>query len=231
MTLFEPTHFELELLNEIGRWKVIPLKGLYEQASQGMSYSPFCRRVKRIENFGLVRSVKGRRGLKYVMLTQEGSRLSQFKSPYLESEIELTHDLIASRLLCDLLKYPNFHTGHIVHGGENLNPEPDAFIHASKGGTQYRLALEIELHQKSNKRVREKFSRYVVTPDCDHVLYVMNKPDVFHSYQAITLEMDKSVSQKIVLMLEPNLGTRQLEYQKARCWFKAKEMRFDEIFD
>ena len=230
MRLFEPNHFDLEILNEIGRWKVIPLKGLYERASQGMAYSPFCRRVKRIEQFGLVRSIVGSRGLKYLLLTQEGSTLAHFKSPYLESDTELTHDLIVSRLLCDLLDFPNFHTGHIVHSGENLNPEPDALIHASKNGTPYRLALEIELHQKSNKRVREKFARYVATADCDYVLYVMNKPDVFHSYQAITIEMDKNISQKIVLMFEPHLGARQVDYQNARCWFKTKEMGFNEIF-
>lgn len=230
MSLFEPTHFEFELLNEIGRWKVIPLKGLHEQVSQGMAYSPFCRRVKRIEKLGLVRAIQGRRKTKYVMLTQKGSIISQYKSPYLESEAELAHDLITSRLLCELLKYPNFHTGHIVHGGENFNPEPDALIHASKNDKQYRLALEIELHQKSNKRVREKFSRYVTTPDCDYVLYMMNKPDVFHSYQAITLEMDKNVAQKIILMLGENIFAHQFEYEKARCWFKAKEMSFNEIF-
>lgn len=230
MNLLEPTQYELELLNEIGRWKVIPLKGLYECASQGMAYSPFCRRVKRIEKLGLVRSIKGRRKTKYVTLTEKGSMISQYKSPYLENEVELSHDLTASCLLCELLKYPNFHTGHIVHGGEGLSPEPDALIHASKNDKLYRLALEIELHQKSNKRVREKFARYVATADCDHVLYVMNKPDVFHSYQAITLEMEKKVSQKIILMLATNLFAQQFEYQDARCWFKAKEMGFNEIF-
>ena len=229
MSIFVPKTSHLEIINEIGRWKVVPLRALFEEVGQEVSYQLFCRNVKKLAMHGLIKSYQGPHGANYLALTSEGGKISQYACPYIESEIELNHDLLSSMVLRSLLRFANFQSGHVIHNDE---PDlvPDAIIHAIKGQEEYSLAIEVELTQKNRKRILEKFSKYSKTNQFTHVLYVTNKEGIFDSYRKIISEMNELVSRKVILLVEPKLSHTNFEYQTARCWFKGKEAKFDEIF-
>lgn len=229
MSIFVPKTNHLEILNEIGRWKVVPLRALFEEIGQEISYQLFCRRVKKLEGQRLIKSYQGPHGANYLALTSEGGKISQYACPYIESDLELNHDLLSSMILRSLLKFKNFESGQVIHN-EELDIVPDAVIHAVKHQEEYSLAVEVELTQKNKKRVIEKFSKYSKTNQFTHVLYVINKEALFDSYRKIMSEMNEIVSRKVILLIEPKLSHTNFEYQTARCWFKGREAKFDEIF-
>lgn len=158
MSLFIPTERHIQILNEIGRWKIISLRELFNQTGANIMYSPFCRTLKKLEIEGLVKSHKGHRRKKYFSLSLDGGKFSNYSCPYAENKKELRHDVISSNVLRELLDYKNFKSGHIVV--EDLDLIPDALIYAKKNEKEYSLAIEVELHQKSKKRLIDKYSRY-----------------------------------------------------------------------
>lgn len=229
MNLFIPNEKHIQILDEIGRWKVIGLKELFSQVGGGVLYSSFSKSVRKLEDNGLVQSFPGHRRKKYLSLSGEGGKFSRFSSPYLESENELRHDLITSCVLRELLRFPNFKSGHVMN--EDLEVVPDALIYAVKNNKEYSLAIEVELHQKSKKRLIEKFSRYGNSKIFNYVLYVTNKRSVFDSYRNLLAEMNDRVQGQIMILLDENLREHEFDYLDSILWFKNSNKNFLEVFE
>ena len=193
-----------------------------------MDYSSFCKTIKKIEKEGLISSFQGYRCKKYLSLTGEGGKLSQYSFPYLESRIELKHDLIAGHVLKRLLEFENFRSGHVSY--EELSVNPDAVIYAVRNNREYSLGIEVELHQKSQRRVIEKFSKYYNSQILNYILYVMPKESIFHSYQKIILEMSEKVQGKIILLLDKELTPDHFNYLDSEIFFRKKTKKFLEVF-
>ena len=70
--------------------------------------------------------------MKYLVLTQEGSRVSKYKNYYNENEDSLNHDMIAANILRQLLKFENFQEGHMFVD-DRWDIDPDAVIFAKRG--------------------------------------------------------------------------------------------------
>ena len=227
--IYIPSEDDFSILNEIGRWKVIPQKDLYGEMMRKVQYSPFCRKIKRLEKHGLLKSFRGGRGRKFLTLTDSGGKLSHFGNIYCENENELGHDLLCSVILKKLLNYKNFDSGEVYHGDGDLIP--DGFIHARKNDEPYTLALEIELHQKSAPRVKSKFKKYACSQMFTHVLYVMPKESIFHSYRKILLEMNREVQQTVVLLFNKDLTIETFNFLDSLCFLKGEEQSFEEIFE
>ena len=76
MSIFIPKADHLEILNEIGRWKVVPLRMLFEEIGNGIQYPGFSKKIKRLEQLGVIKSFEGNRCTKYLALTCEGGKIS-----------------------------------------------------------------------------------------------------------------------------------------------------------
>ena len=228
LRLFIPNENHLSLLNEIGRWKVIALKDLYRELGAKTQYSPFCKSIRALEKNGLIQSFKGHRGKKYLALSDEGGNFISNATFALPNENELLHDLTVSTVLMSLLKFEHFKSGHIVN--EDLELIPDALIYGVKNHQEYSLAIEVELHQKSKKRLVDKFSRYGQSNIFNHALYVVRKQSIFDAYRKVLLEMNDTAQERIILLLNESLREHDFDYLDSVLWFKKSEKQFLEVF-
>ncbi|GAB4017659.1 MAG: hypothetical protein Fur0010_18440 [Bdellovibrio sp.] len=229
MNLFLPNEKHIEILDEIGRWKIIGLNDLFFMFGDGILYSSFSKRVRKLEAEGLIRSIVGHQRKKYLSLTIEGGRFSKFSSPYLENDNELRHDLIVSSALREFLKFRNFKSGYVMT--EDLEVVPDALVYARKKEKEYSLAIEIELHQKSRKRLVDKFSRYGNSKIFNYVMYVTNKGSIFDSYRNLLLEMNDKIQGQIMILHDEGLRENRFDYLNSRIWFRKSNKTFSEIFE
>lgn len=230
MSTYIPSESYLKILNEIGKWKVVPLRALFEDIGGGIGYKSFYKRTKILERHGLIQSYRAGCRTKCLALTGKGEELSRYICPYTASAIGLGHDLMASMVLRSLLKFPNFKSGHIFHAHDASKFSPDAIIYAVKRQEEYSLAIEVDLFHLSRNKIIEKFYKYSNTDQFTHMLYMTNRESFFDACRDLISKMDEFVSKKVILLVAPNLSHGTFEYQNGRCWFKGKAMTFDEVF-
>ena len=218
------------ILNNIANWKVIGLRKLFEMELYNLTYQGFAKQVKQLEQEGLVASFRGKDRTKYLYLTSRGSKVTSVGTSFELSDETLTHDLICSNVLLELLKYKNFVSANVMHDAGKLLIEPDGIIYAIKKNREYTCALEVELHQKSRDRIKAKFAKYSNSSIYTHVLYVTNKMSLIRFYNTILEQMNSDIENKIVLLLDEDLSATNFNYQKSKCWFKGEERSFVSIF-
>jgi hypothetical protein len=66
-----------------------------------------------------------------------------------------------------------FHYLHAQGKGEKLGGLPDAILNLRSDGEESRAALELELTQKSKRRLFRKFEGHITNPDYDFVFYIV----------------------------------------------------------
>lgn len=218
------------ILQEVGRWKVIAIKDLYQSLKEAGSYSMFTIRVNKLEREGFLKSISGSNRRKYVHLTREGSMFSPVNIPVVDS-ITLNHDLLVSSILNKLLEHPVFLKGHVAHTDYEEKIDPDAIVFGSKKGIDFKMAIEAELTQKSKKRVAKKFNLYAKDDEYDYCLYVFSYGSVYRAYKKVADQLDESVRSKIILLLDERLSKDCFNYLDAECYFNSKEMKFREIIE
>ena len=98
-------------------------------------------------------------------------------------EQKLRHDLMA-----------RFHYLHAIDKGEKLGGLPDALLHIYSGGQDSKAALELELTQKSRKRLYKKLEAHILSPDYDFVLYIIEGEKLF----SVLVDAYKHVKEKSV---------------------------------
>ena len=218
----------LKILNEIGRWKIISLKDLYKNLKVKESYVMFTKRVKSLEEEGFLKSLTGTNRCKYVHLTFNGMKYSKTDVPLIEKST-MNHDLITTTVINKLLDHETFLAGNIPVYEDGVRLEPDGILHGVKNGHDFTMALEVELTQKSKRRVIEKLVEYAESRDFDYCLYVMNKESVFKSYQKIINSMESDIKRKIVFLLDKELSSRDFNFLDAECYFDEENRKFGEV--
>jgi hypothetical protein len=230
MTSFCLVDDYLDILVEVGRWKIIPMKSLYELKTPSQSYQMFCKKVRKLEEEGLLKSILGSNKRKFLSLTMKGLKFSPFGKNFDLAEDSLNHDLISTKIVTTLINYKSFNSGQVCCYQDRVDVEPDGLIYGSKNGVDYSLAIEVELTQKSKIRIIEKFNKYVSSNDFSYVLYVMNKESAFRTYRKVLEGLNENVSKKIILMLDVSLSPVSFNYIGSKCVFQNKEKAFSEIF-
>lgn len=220
----------IDILSEVGRWKIIPMRGLYETRNFDIAYQTFCRKIRKLEDEGLVRSILGNNKRKFITLTSKGSEVCPYGVSFNDSEDSLNHDLIATNIVTKLIEYKNFKTGQVQCFGRGLDVEPDGLIFGQKNGKEYSLAIEVELHQKSKSRLMDKLIKYTSSVYYSYVIYVINKEATYRSYKKILENMNDEVRRKVILLLDRDLTLTRFNFLEAHCLFQNKDMSFEEIF-
>ena len=230
--MYIPNIRRVEVLSAIGKNKAISLRNLYDTINERTSYQNFSLLIKRMEKEGVIKSYVGYGKVKYLILTKDGAAYTPYCAPHGEDTKILSHDVIAANVLRNLLTFKSFESGHIPVGNWGLDVIPDGIIYANKGDKKYTLAVEVELTQKSKKRVWEKFVEYHKTKDFNHVLYIIGCKTIFNSYKKILLRMSQDIQKRIVLALMPNnsLSKGKCEYNNSIYFFLGQDKKFSELF-
>mgnify|MGYP001609354658 CR=1 FL=1 len=219
-----------DIINLIGQWKILDMKALKELSNYKLKYRNLLHKVQKLERHGLIRGVLLGRKNKHVFLTQKGIKYTPYDTTFEISNENLTHDLIAARVLRDLLNYKGFKEGRMYHQITSDKLLPDAEIIGAKNGETYRMALEVELTQKSQDRVKEKFRLYGNGQGFSYALFITNKETLFNTYKRFLLEMKADVQDGVILLLDKSLSVTKFSYARAECFFMGKTMCFEDLF-
>ena len=134
--LFLPIGSYENILAQIGRWKVISIKNLYEIMPVAISYQGFAKQIRKLESSGFISSFLFPDKSKYIYLTRKGVMLVPYGVEYSHSKEMIVHDLKCGIVLRELLKFENFMEGQIL-GDKSEGLSPDAKILAKKKDKEY----------------------------------------------------------------------------------------------
>ena len=213
------------ILKEVGRWKIILLEDLYNLIGLNKERTNFYARIRSLEENGYLGSkkmtLKNPFG-KYVYLTYLGA--SKIKLKNFTQVENIDHDLICTTIMNRFLKDENIENGYLPRDNE-FGVDPDGLLICTDGK---KLAVEIELSQKSRVRIMDKFKRYGEETDIHKVLYIFNNKSHFLAYKKVLAGQKKIVQEKIVLNLDENLSMASEYDFKGSSW--VDEMAFFKRF-
>ncbi|MBT3236872.1 MAG: hypothetical protein HN353_13035 [Bdellovibrionales bacterium] len=227
---FIPQGVYEDIINIVGQWKIVDIKGLEEMCSYEVSYFNLLKKVRTLESHGLIKGVLLGQKNKHIYLTNKGL---QYTGNHYGHEIcneNLTHDLVTARVLKELLKFDGFNEGRMFHQVPIEKIYPDAEITGSKSGEDYRLAIEVELTQKSERRVKEKYRRYSRESVFNYGVFITNKERLLRAYKRFLEALNPEIQEAIVLILDDKLSATKFSYQKAHCYYMGNNVRFIDLF-
>lgn len=232
---FIPMYQYAQILYGVGQWRAISMKCLFEEIDTKISYSGFCRNVRKLEKYKYLKSTKGRKGQKFLVLTSLGSKFTCFDAFYDDTHSGMFHDLVATRVLKTLKREPIFVGAYCTTGIQTSTKSPDGEITFVKSDDKrYTLAIEIELTQKSKSRIREKFGYYAnYCNEYKHAIYVFNKRSTFESYKNVLGECNDEQNRAlnmISLLLDENLSASDFNPSESEYYFRGRTTKLFDVF-
>lgn len=218
------------IINTLGKWKLLDSKSLHSFIDYKLCYQVFMRKLRNLEGQGMIKSFYTGTLHKHLYLTELGIKHTPFDNSYELSSAHLTHDLICVNVLKKLTRLDNVIDSKMFHqiSGETINP--DAEVTMTKEGRVFHVAVEVELTQKSQKRIKRKFSRYTSTSHYDYALFITNKPTLYRAYKRFIQDMTEETQGQVVLVLDETLKTNQESLNDSKTYFNQKERPFFEMF-
>ncbi len=227
---FVPHGVYEDIINILGKWKVIDMKGLKDFCNYDVKYHNLLKKVRTLESHGLIKSVLLGRKDKHIYLTNKGLKLTSYDLTYEICDENLTHDLVVGRVLRELLTYPSFRDGRMFHQIIVDDIYPDAQIDGKKNSQNYSVALEVELTQKSEVRVKEKFRRYAKDNSFTYAMFISNKEGLYRAYKRYLSEMNPDIQEAVIILFDKSLSTTKFNYQASNCFYMGKERSFNFLF-
>ncbi|MCF8060739.1 MAG: hypothetical protein K9K67_15660 [Bacteriovoracaceae bacterium] len=220
-----------DIINILGKWKVMDMKSLSDFCSYELKYFNLLHKVRKLESHGLVKSVLLGRKDKHIYLTNKGLKYTGHDYTYEICDENITHDLITGRVLKELIKTSHFIDGKMFHEVVVENIFPDAEVKGVKDNVRYQLALEIELTQKSESRVKEKYRKYGRERTYNYVLFITKKETLFNTYKRYLEEMNSESQEAVILMFDKNLSVKKFNQKDAICFYQGKTTTFNKLFE
>jgi hypothetical protein len=212
------------------------------------SYVNFCKMVRNLRKRGLVcwEPLLNRKE-RVVYLTINALKEILPLNPYFIDDRIIYHDAIVSNIVRSLLEKKYFHSSELSHEYFGKNKwnyanilEPDAIIFGENKGFSFKIAIEVELTQKSKDRIIEKFDTYIKSEFFNSVIYIFHKRNVFDSYINLVKEMQtnaassiykKGIGQKIFLLFKQDLFKFPLDFSENPLFVNNQELKFKEVID
>ena len=147
MLKFGQANGYLDILNEVASWKVITVNSLYSRKLFPLCNRSFRRKINELESEGFLKTVDTYKKSKVISLTEKGREVVSHGSVFNKNEDSLYHDIIATNVLTRFIDDKVFSNG-FAYSAPEADLSPDGVLFGEKNGTEYSLALEIELTQK-----------------------------------------------------------------------------------
>ena len=190
------------LVNNIIRWKALPLQSLFALEETSDNYKSFITTSHRLKRQGLIDTV--------LMGTPTGDKIAFPTEKLLKEykdegtlkiyEKQLTHDALVSLFCLGMMKLDSFIDADIddrLYGINRFKNSreyyPDAELVGRKKKTLIQVAVELELTQKSHARIKTKFQRYVDSGFYRKVIFAFtNKRLMEHYYNILSAYYPKA---------------------------------------
>ncbi|MEX0799365.1 MAG: hypothetical protein WEB87_00820 [Bacteriovoracaceae bacterium] len=219
-----------DIIKTVGCWKIIDYRGIREQAQTKMSNTLVGRRVRYLERCGILESTVYDRKKKYFYLTDLGLKIAKKKKNYRPEEETLLHDLLAGAVVREICRHDRVFHADMCHLYAADDIHPDATVWAKRGEDEYRIAIELELTQKSKERVLEKYGKYVRSKKFDYVVFITQKQELVSAYLECLGKLNKASREKFVFILNEDLFPGHVDFKDSYCLHLGKKVEFVEFF-
>jgi hypothetical protein len=229
-----PSYFEL--LNPLKKWRILNIKALREESQYSGSNSAFYKIISKLEKNMLIDSfINSWSNEKFVYLLPTGIKALGEEKVKLAINRDLRfHDSIASKV-ARLFKSYEFVSSvyldqEIATNFPLLERTPDVLAegHISKA---FRLAIEVELTQKSQTRVKEIFRTYSDSKVVNNIIYITDKKSIYKAYIKYFKELGPKINQdKFIFILESDLSKKTFNLLNSKAFFKDIDTSLNNIF-
>lgn len=229
-----------DIIQILGQWRILDLSTLLKKIGYNYSYQAFAKRVKKLEEFGYLGSVYFQSYRKYLFLTDKGLKEAGLEKAWSVNKEIIHHDIISVNVLQYFLGLPDMRGGNLYlnYAGADIRPDCSFNLFCLNRGL-LKVAVEVELTQKSTNRIESKFNGYIKTPSSyDLVLYIFQKATTFSAYKDTIDKVDyyrnplkvKRCKDNIVLILEPEIKNRVFDLLDSTAYFEGKITTLKNIF-
>jgi hypothetical protein len=231
-----------DLFKQIIKWKVVPIVLLKEISDYQGVDSSFRKVISKLEKNKLLKTKTFGGKSKIVYPGDELNRI--MTSPISVHTESLQHEAIVSIIANELLKTEILNDVLLSHEmnsstfSDNLRRLPDACFEGEKNQSRFKLALEVELTQKSKMRFKNKIEDYISNRVFDYVLYIFNDASVFNNYKKTILEFSKEkggkaaneVELRFILAFKKDILNKGINLDSLEVFYKNKNTTIEEIF-
>ncbi len=155
----------------------------------------------------------------------------------------LLHDITVVNVFQYLLRLDETNSGYLFLDKAGADVRPDCSLVVKTTDTKIKVAIEVELTQKSYTRIEDKFNKYL-TPqtrfsDLEYplVIYFFAQTPTFEAYKRhidfLDARLDplheRRYKEHIALVIAPNIKHRKFELQDAPTYFQGRIIAFKEL--
>jgi len=192
----------IEIMNALDKWGVLTLRNLQKQLSSDISLNGLRRKIHKLAEEDFVHI--SRLDIKNEIIIHPTKKtLNQLQSN--RSSVDETmvyHNLFIGILGIELMNRENVSYYKLPHeyqtsrvpnafGSSSLETSlsPDAYLGVNHNDKVFKVAIEVELTQKSSDRVYEKFTQYKESNYFDYVIYFFKSKSILNAYRKRISEM------------------------------------------
>ncbi len=232
------------ILKQVLKWRALPLPLLKELSDYPGLDTSFRKVIQKLERVNLLKSrpFKGKSKLVYLGPELIKSAPSKVTPLYDES---LIHEAVVTMVSCQFLRWGVFEEVILAHEinessfGFGIRRLPDAILNGEIGNESFRLALEVELTQKSRTRVKNKIEDYLNNKVHDYIFYIFNDESIYKSYKKTLLEFFDSSDSRIskesqirfLFGFKKDILHTGLNLETLEVFYKGKHTTFSEVFN
>lgn len=187
----------LNYLTPLIKWRVMDIESLRRNCTSELKYKNFHRIIRNLEKRNILEGYRDPfTRKKYVYLGPLGEKeLGLQENPTALVRETLIHDIRVSEISKAFLErgwITQVELEHELHDKRNFKTTykiiPDALLHGTRRGVNFRMALEVELTRKNNQRIVEKARQYSDSTYYDYVMYIFSKETLMDNYMTILKE-------------------------------------------
>jgi hypothetical protein len=224
-----------EILYPLSRWKILSLKELQAKSEFTGSKESFYKIIRRLEKALLIDSfIDSWSKEKHVYLEKLGLEFLGIEKKQYFNRDQRFHDALVVKIMRDLRQfnfsketYLDFELRELLTSYDHI---PDASLTGIKEGKEFKMAIELELNQKSKDRIIKGFNYYINSKLFNNVLFVFYKESTFKSYKKfLELNFTEEEQGKIILLVEPKLSLNFFNLANSTIYFKGQNMQLKDI--
>lgn len=195
MLKLNPQHYEFFI--PLVKWKILSVNDLYKMSGYLGRKNSFHKLINRFETYQVIKSVNDLWSRKkYLYLTKLGEQLINHEEHIIGlSEEMLLHDMRLAELVLAFKHLIPAKDIKFEHEWRNKGqfstikrPYTDALINIEINGKIQKIAIELELNQKSKDRLHEKFQHYIGSSYYDLCLYIFGRSNTMENYHRFCME-------------------------------------------